>query len=198
MSKAASDTLDKVSGEFEKEVVSDLESGRRETLAKLASVRRETEEAVAKILETAGKQAESVKRQIIGAAELEARNIQLKALERAVNDAFEAAGRVISEEKGASYENSIERLIKQGLDVIGPRARILCSVKDRKAAASAVKNLGVKEKVSLDDEPIDTSGGVVLTTPDGSVRFDNTFEARLERMKPTLRKEVAAILTGGS
>jgi len=39
-------------------------------------------------------------------------------------------------------------------------------------------------------------GGVVLTTSDGSIRFDNTFEARLERTKPTLRKDVAAILAG--
>ncbi len=198
MSKAASDTLDKVSGEFEKEVVSDLEAGRAEVLAKLDSVRKATAEAVAKILETGEKQAESVKRQILGAAELEARNIQLKALEKAVNEAFDAASRDISEEKGASYEKAMARLIQEGLDVIGQNARVQCSAKDRKAVASAVRRLSGKERVSVDDEPVDTTGGVVLTTPDGSIRFDNTFETRLERMRPTLRKEVAAVLTGRS
>lgn len=34
-----------------------------------------------------------------------------------------------------------------------------------------------------------------MTSMDGSVRFDNTFEARLERMRPTLRMEASAILT---
>jgi len=196
LSKAASDTLEKVSGEFEQEVLSDLEAGRAETMAKLESIRRETEEAVSKILETGMKQSESAKRQIVGAAELEARNIQLKALERAVNGAFEAAMKGISESKGASYEKAVARLIQEGLDVIGPRAKVHCSSKDRRAVASAVKKLSVTEKVTLDDDSIDTIGGVVLTTFDGTVRFDNTFEARLERMRPILRKEVASVLTG--
>ncbi len=198
LSKAAADTLEKVSGEFEAEVLADLEAGRAEALAKVESARKEAAEASAKILETGEKQAESVKRQIIGSAELEARNAQLRSLERAVNEAFELAAKQISEASSASYEKAIGGLIEEGLGVIGPRARVQCSSKDRKAVSSAIRRLGSSAKVTLDDEPAETMGGVVLTTPDGTVRFDNTFEARLERMKPTLRKEVAAILTGSA
>ncbi|HUI23498.1 MAG TPA: V-type ATP synthase subunit E [Nitrososphaerales archaeon] len=196
MSKAASDTLEKVSGEFEAEVLADLEAGRSETLAKVEAVRKETAEAVAKILETGEKQAESAKRQIIGAAELDSRNAQLKSLERAVNEAFDMATKQISSESGASQEKALALLIQEGLDVIGPRATLLCAAKDRRVVSSAIRKIGGKAKLSLGDEEIDTMGGVVLATPDGSVRFDNTFEARLERMRPTLRKDVAAILTG--
>lgn len=196
MSKAAADTLEKVSGEFEAEVLADLEKGRTETLARVEAVRKETEEAVAKILETSAKQAESVKRQIIGAAELEARNAQLKLVEKAVNDAFGLATKEVSGSSGAAYERAVEKLIQEGLEVIGSTAKVRCASKDKKAVASAIRKLAGKAKVSFDEEPIETMGGVVLTTPDGSVRFDNTFEARLERMKPTLRKDVAAILTG--
>lgn len=196
MSKAAADTLEKVSGEFEAEVLADFENGRKETLARVESVRKETADSVAKILETSVKQAESVKRQIIGTAELQARNAQLKALERAVNEAFDRATKQISEYSGTDLEKAMGRLIQEGLDIIGTRARIQCASKDRKAAAAAVRKLPEKTKATLDEGPIETIGGVVLTTSDGSVRFDNTFEARLERMKPTLRKEVAAILTG--
>ena len=196
MSKAAADTLDKVSDEFQAEVMSDLESSRSETLARIESVRKETAEAVDKILETSLKQAESVKRQIVGAAELEARNSQLRSLEKAIEEVFELAAKEISSSSGAAHEKALAGLIQEGLDVIGAHARILCAAKDKKAVAAAIKRLGPKEKVSLDEEPIETIGGIVLTTSDGSVRFDNTFEARLERMRPTLRKEVAAILTG--
>jgi V/A-type H+-transporting ATPase subunit E len=196
LSKAASDTLEKVSGEFEAEVLADLETGRSETLAKVEAMRRETAEAVSKILETGEKQAESVKRQIVGAAELDSRNAQLKSLESAVNEAFETATKQVSSESGASQEKALVLLIQEGLDVIGPRATLLCAAKDRRAVSSAIRKLGSRGKLSLGEEEIDTVGGVVLTTPDGSVRFDNTFEARLERMRPTLRKEVAAILTG--
>lgn len=198
MTNAASDTLEKVAGEFETEVLADLGAGRKETLAKIESVRKEASESVAKILETSVKQSESVKRQIIGAAELQARNAQLKALERTVNGAFELASKRISESSGASYESAMQRLVQEGLDVIGGKAKVQCASKDAKAVASAVKKLGSSAKVTLDDERIETTGGVVLTTPDGSVRFDNTFEARIERMRPTLRKEVAAILAGGA
>jgi len=197
LSKAASDTLEKVSGEFETEVLADLDAGRSETLAKLEAVRKETTEAVGKILETSQKQAESVRRQIIGAAELDARNGQLRALERAVNGAFDQAAKQISGVSGASQERALVFLIQEGLDIIGPHATVSCASKDRKAVSVAIKKLGSKVKVSLDEGEIDNIGGVILTTPDGTVRFDNTFEARLERMRPTLRKAVATILTGG-
>lgn len=196
MSTAASDTLAKVSGEFETEVLADLEAGRSETLMKIEAVRKETAEAVSKILESGEKQAESVKRQIIGSAELNARNAQLRSLEKAVNEAFDLATKQISSESGASQDKAIVSLIQEGLDVIGPSARVQCAAKDRKAVSSAIRKFGGKAKLSLDDEQVNAIGGVVLTTPDGSVRFDNTFEARLERTRPALRKEVAAILTG--
>jgi len=197
MSNAAADTLEKVAGEFESEVLADMESGRVETLRKVEYVRKETTDAVAKILVTGDKQAESMKRQIIGAAELGARNAQLRSVEKAVIESFELAAKHVSSVSGASQEKAVLGLIQEGLDVIGPRATVRCAAKDRKAIASAIKKLGSKAKISLDEKPIETIGGVVLTTPDGSVRFDNTFEARLERMRPNLRRDVAAVLTGG-
>jgi len=187
--------LEKVSREFEAEVLSGLEAGRTETLAKVESVRKSTQEDVSKILETSLKQAESVKRQIVGAAELEARNAQLKSLEKAVNEAFNHATAEISELSGALYEKAMAKLIKDGLDIIGPGARVQCASKDRRVVASAIRKLEGKAKVTLDDESIQAIGGVAIATPDGSIRFDNTFEARLERMKPSLRKEIAAVLT---
>ena len=88
-------------------------------------------------------------------------------------------------------------LIREGLDVIGPRAVVHCSTKQRKAVSSVVRRLNKGSvRLTVDEKGIETIGGVTLTTSNGSVKFDNTFEARLERMRPTLRKDVAAILTG--
>jgi V/A-type H+/Na+-transporting ATPase subunit E len=196
MSKATADTLEKVSGEFETEVIADLEAGRAEAQAKVESMRKETEEAVAKILEGGSKQAESVRRQVVGTAELESRNAQLRALEKAVNDSFDLALKEIAGTSGASYEGAIARLIQEGIDVIGPRAKVECPSKDRKTVSAAIKKLGPESKLTIEEKPIESIGGVVLSTPDGSVRFDNTIEARLERMRPVLRKEVADLLTG--
>ena len=141
MRKAAADTLDKVTKEFESEVLAELMASKTETLAMIDSVRNETAEAVAKILVTGVKQAESVKRQIIGAAELEARNAQLRSLERAVSDAFDEAMKRIAAMSGAAHEKALAGLIQEGADVIGGRAQVLCASKDRKAVAAAIKRL---------------------------------------------------------
>jgi V/A-type H+-transporting ATPase subunit E len=198
MSKATADTLEKVSGEFETEILAELQEGREAALSTVESSRREAQVAVTKILEASVKQGESLRRQIIGAAELEARNAQLKTLEKAVVEVFDAAAKELGDGSGARYEASLTQLVKEGLEVIGPRARICCSSKDKRAVSAVLRRLGGSQsKLALEEKGIDTIGGVVMTSMDGSVRFDNTFEARLERMRPTLRMEVSAMLTNG-
>ena len=40
--------------------------------------------------------------------------------------------------------------------------------------------------IELESESLDCSGGVMIKTRDGSIRIDNTFEGRLERLEPAL------------
>jgi len=196
MSKAAVDTLEKVSTEFEGEVLADLQEGRDQALALIESAKREAAEAVAKILQSGARQADSLKRQMIGAAELKVRNAQLEAMEEAVSGAFSDAVKGIRKVPRERYEKSVARLIKEGVEVIGPKATVSCNSRDKDLVAAAAGRLS-KGPVALTLGPsnLETAGGVVLTSADGNVRFDNTFEARLERMKPALRREVATMLS---
>ena len=186
--------MEKVSSEFENEVMSDLTKGRAEASSRIEVIRKDTSEKVAKILEGSAKQADAVKRQILGTAELEARNAQLRSLEKVVNEVFEDS---VKEVSGSLDEKSLSILLSEGIEVIGPKAKVYCSKSERKIVSSVIGNLNESQaKLTLEEEPIDTIGGVVLTSPDGTIRFDNTLEARLERMRPLLRKEVAGVLTG--
>ena len=195
MSKSASDTLAKVAGEFEGEVLADLQEGRGQALAAVDSARKGAAEEVAKILLGGAKQAESLKRQLVGAAELDARNAQLRAVEAAVSEAFASAIQGLPKVAEAKYEKALTQLISEGVEVIGTKAVVSCNARDRKLVAGAVKKLSEGHvKLTLAAEPVESIGGVVLSTEDGTVRFDNTFEARLERMRPALRKDVAALL----
>lgn len=197
MSKASADTLEKVSGELEGEALADLQEGREQALAIIETAKREAKEEVAKILEGSVKQAEALKRQITGTAELEARNSQLRVLEKAVNDAVNEAVSGISKLEGKRYESALARLISEGVDVIGPRASVLCNSRDKSVLSSVMKAIGRQHPgISEGGATLESSGGVVLTTADGTIRFDNTIEARLERMRPALRKEVADLLSG--
>jgi len=45
-------------------------------------------------------------------------------------------------------------------------------------------------------EPLAQGTGVVVTSPDDRLRYDNTFQTRLVRMRDALRVEVARILAG--
>lgn len=197
MSNSTADTLQKVASEFEGEVLTEMQGGRDQSLALIQASKKETAEAVSKILETGDKQAEALKRQIIGAAELEARNSQLRVLEKAVEEAFSSAVSQIPKLEGKRYEEALKRLLTEAIDVIGPNALVSTNARDAKEVFSIAKGIkGERARLTPGDKRLDTIGGVVLTTPDKSVRFDNTFEARLERLRPTLRKDVAAVLNG--
>jgi V/A-type H+-transporting ATPase subunit E len=191
-------TLGKVSGEFESELLAELQKGKEQALSAVESSRREASVWVTKLLDASVKQAESLRSQVIGAAELEVRNARLRTLEKAVVEVFDAAVNELEEGSGPRHDRSLTQLVKEGLEVIGPRARIHCRSKDREAISAVLHKLGGSQsRLILEEKGIDTVGGVVVTSMDGSVRFDNTFEARLERMRSALRMEVSVILSSG-
>jgi V/A-type H+-transporting ATPase subunit E len=191
-------TLEKVSREFESELLAELQKGKGQALSAVESSRREASVRVTKILDASVKQAESLRSQIIGAAELEVRNARLRTLEKAVVEVFDAAVNELEEGSGPRHDRSLTQLVKEGLEVIGPRARISCRSKDREAVSAVLHKLGGSQsRLVLEEKGTDTVGGVVVTSMDGSVRFDNTFEARLERMRSALRMEVSVILSSG-
>jgi V/A-type H+-transporting ATPase subunit E len=191
-------TLEKVSREFESELLAELQKGKGQALSAMEASRREASVAVTKLLDASVKQAESLRSQIIGAAELESRNARLRTLDKAVVEVFDEAVKELEKGSDVHYDRSLAQLVKEGLEVIGPRARISCRSKDREAVSAVLHKLGgTQPRPVLEDKDIDAVGGVVVTSMDGSVRFDNTFEARLERMRSALRMEVSVMLSSG-
>ena len=188
-------TLQKVASEFEGEVLTELQEAREQSLALLQTSKKASLDAVSKVLETSVKQAEALKRQVIGAAELESRNSQLKVLEEAVDEVFSSAVSQIQRLDEKRYAAALKQMLSEAIDVIGPNALVSTNDKDAKEVLSMAKGVkGEHAKLTPGDKTLKTIGGVVLTTPDRAIRFDNTFEARLERLRQTLRKEVAALL----
>ena len=44
----------------------------------------------------------------------------------------------------------------------------------------------------LSSEMIECLGGIIVKSKDGTMTFDNTIDARIERLKPLIRKEIAS------
>ncbi|BBI99450.1 hypothetical protein FGKAn22_11430 [Ferrigenium kumadai] len=47
------------------------------------------------------------------------------------------------------------------------------------------------KRLTLSPETLDSIGGVLVASADGNIRFDNTFEGRMERLDETLRGAIA-------
>jgi len=195
MSESTKYTLDKVTSEVLGEISIELESGKASAAEQVQAMLKETKGEVAKVLETGDRQAESIKRQIIGSAELEARNRLLRTVEEATSLVFQDALAKISQRGSAQYEKALTKLIEEGLEVIGKGATVACNSGDKRTVSSIVGQLNQKGHADLkvDEKSVEAVGGVIVSSRDGTVRFDNTFEARLERLKPQLRREVAAV-----
>ncbi len=196
--RSAEYTLDKVASEALAELVAEIDSGKKDAQERLVAMTRSTRGEVAKILEGGEREAESIRRQILGSAELEARNSTLRALEDASNKVIQESLSTVTEKRPEAYQTALARLISEGALVIGKDAAVLCNAKDRKIVGSVVKELNEQKgmELTLSDQGIQAMGGVVLQSSDGTIRYDNTLEARLERIKPQLRREIVNALSG--
>jgi len=188
---ALDNVVGKVVAEAKQEILQILESGKMEGEDILHQAQREAEVEAGKILSSKDRQVESLSRRIIGSAELEARNKSLRLVEDNINKAFENALARLAKNKPKEYKEAMKKMVAEAIESVGARKVILsCNNEDKalvKGIAKQVKGI----EVSVADKPIVCVGGVKAATSDGSIRFDNTLEARLSRMKPTLRKQIA-------
>ncbi len=191
--------VEMVSQQAKGEVLSVLSEAVKDAESLLETARREAAENVSKILESRDRQEESVKRRIIGNAELTARNRSLQVTEETVNMIFRDSLQEISRlHPAGSYEYALKKILEEGVVALGVK-ELVCSCNERdlkiikKHSGELSKRLKVKIEVA--SEHIKCAGGVRVSSADGSIVYDNTVEARLERIKPLLRRQVYDLLT---
>ena len=193
-------TVKKVSEEARGELLTELSEGKTLASETIGKRLEETLAEVQRVVEVQERQADALKRQIIGAAEMSARNKSLEIVEDNINKSFGEAMKVLqSSTKDQGYEKVLRGLLLEALDQVGGESFILqSSAADQKPLKKISEDISKqrKVKINLESTPLEkTIGGVVVKSADGYVTFDNTFEARLERLKPTLRKEIAQIFS---
>src|SRR5438093_9542574 len=105
-------TISKVLSQKEVKLISKIDSAYQQSLNNLEASRGKLEAERTRIIESAKKQAENLKRQIVGSGRLAARNQELLMIENAVNNAFEEARKKL-EASGAkeSYRTLMSSII---------------------------------------------------------------------------------------
>ncbi len=194
-------TISKVLSQKEAELISKIDSAYQESLNNLEASRGKLEAERTRIVESARKQGENLKRQIVGSGRLAARNQELLIIESAVNNAFEEARKKLAASGGKdSYRELSSSIIEESVLSVGSDEVVIeCNKNDsgliRKILSDLQeKNPKVQAKVS--DRSIDVLGGIKIKSADGTMTYDNTLDSRIERLKPLIRKNIAQMLRG--
>ena len=191
-------TVDKVLAQKQEDFMTRIDAAYQEAASNLESSRGKLRSEYEKIIQGSRKQAENLKRQILGSRRLESRNQELLLIEQAVNNYFEKARerfRELSRDK--EYKSMLSEMIDDCISAIGTGEIIIESnEKDSKYVAEIITKKPKKVKLTLSDKPINVIGGLRAISLDGSLTFDSTIELRMERLKPLIRKEIVQTLRG--
>ena len=183
-------TIDKILSQTEKEIASNVNSALTDSHQALEDSIPKLEGEFDKIIADGKKEADKIEKQITGSADIEARNKQLLALEKSVDEVFtKALDQIANSDRSGDYANLIKSLLDESTQILGTSEVIVfTNSKDRDAVQSALSGFSGSE---LSSDTIECLGGVIIKSKDGSMTFDNTLDARIERLKPLIRKEIA-------
>jgi len=184
-------TIDKILNKSEKQVVSDLKDAGLNFKKNLDDSITKLESEYDKIISDGKKEADKIEKQIVGGSDIEARNKQLLALEVSVNRVFTTAlEQIAKSDRNGDYANLIKSLLDESTKILGTtEVKVFTNSKDKDVVQSSLSSFPGSE---LSSETIDCLGGVKIQSKDGDMKFDNTIDARIERLKPLIRKEIAS------
>ncbi len=198
--EAFENVVGKVAKDVQSEIKSSLEEAYKEALQIIDSAEKESVAKASEIPHSKERQAETLRRRIIGSAELKARNLSLQVLEEAVNRVFDESLKKMEDQSSMkNYGKSLKMFLEEGVDAIGGEEFTVVGRSADKDLLKKVSHEVEKEhniKIKIASETLESRGGVLVKNSDGSVIYDNTIEARLERLKPLLRKQISEILVG--
>jgi len=188
---ALESTIDKILTNTEKNIISNIKLALADSQQNLDSAISKLENEYDKIISDGKKEANKIEKQITGSSDIEARNKQLLALEVAVDNVFsKALDQIANVDRNSDYSNLIKTLIKEAIQILGTsEISISTNAKDKDIVQSALSQFSGAE---LSSETINCLGGIKVKSKDGAMTFDNTIDARIERLKPLIRKEIAA------
>jgi V/A-type H+/Na+-transporting ATPase subunit E len=183
-------TIDKILNKAEEETLSSLKKSLNESLETLSKSQSSLEQEYDRILDEGKKEAEKIEKQIIGSSDLESRNKQILLLEESIQKVFDKAIKKISStNRDDNYSKLMESLLTESTNALGTTEVIVyTNSKDIEIVKSILSKFSGAE---LSNDTIDCLGGVEVKSKDGTMTFNNTIDARVDRMKPLIRKDIA-------
>ncbi|WP_148883030.1 V-type ATP synthase subunit E [Thermococcus aciditolerans] len=196
--------IQEINREAEQKIQYILSEAQKEAEQIKEEARKRAEARAEWIMRKAQTQAEIEKQRIVANARLEVRKKRLAVQEELIQEVITALRERLAELPDEEYFPMLVDLAVQAVGELGSESVVvrsnertlkLLSERADEFRKALGERLGREIEVSL-GEPIGTIGGLVVETPDGAVRVNNTFEARIERFEGELRAEIAKALFG--
>jgi len=184
-------TVEKILHNTEEQILSSLKESLKSSQDALSNSHVSLEQEYDKIISEGKKEAEKLEKQIVGNADLASRNKQLVLIEESIEKVFVKAIKKIQDaDRNSDYSRLISSMLKESIHTIGtPAITIQTNSKDKSVVQSLLSKF---PGAILSQDVIDCLGGIKVQSKDGTMKFDNTIDARLERLKPLIRKDIAS------
>ncbi len=139
---ALEQTIDKILNQTQKEIESSIDSALKDTHQTLDNAIPKLEKEYDKIIADGKKEADKIEKQLIGGADIEARNKQLLALEASVDKVFtKALDQITNNDRSGDYANLIKSLLDESTQILGTSEVIVSTnSKDRIRTFGPIKS----------------------------------------------------------
>jgi len=163
---------------------------------------REAAAAAGKVVDIARRRADRVAQSLLATIEQEMRLDLLVAREAELDRLFDAARDRLAARAAYDYPTVVAGLAAEAIAAMGADGAVLELAERDQGLATSAWLADVRRRVGRDvaivvsgtSAPI--TGGAIVRSADGRLLYDNSLEARLRRLRPELRKELAARLFG--
>lgn len=193
--------VSQIEDDGEREIRSILEKADRTASDMLERAAAKGEEAAGKILKEAREKGETQHRRLLSSVSIEVKRAKLKAREEVVSSITETVGKELEKVRGREdYALILAELVLEGVKGLeGGEFQVYADRRDlevleKKVFPSLRKRAGDEgiKVETLEAVPLEKSsiGGARVGVPGGKVIYDNTFEARMYRLRDDIRNVI--------
>ena len=189
---------DEILRDARKKAEQTLAQAEREAEAILGAAAKDAEATVQKALEAARRRADAAAQATLATVVQETHRNLLEAQEGELAKLFDAARARLADRTAYDYPAILAGLAANAMaSICADQVVIELAEADRAIAADSWlgevrRRVGRDVSISVSPQAAPIDGGVIVRSADGRLLYDNSFAARLRRLAPVLRRELAA------
>jgi V/A-type H+-transporting ATPase subunit E len=172
----------------------------REARQILEKAEEQAEADAQEVIETARERADRQARAVLATVDQDIQREQLQAREEQIEAIFQDALDGLRRRKGYDYPKAMAALAAEAIramdgdEVVIGFAEGCAGIATDEWLADVKRRAGRDVTLRVAEEPEAIDGGVFVRSADGRLVYDNSFAARLERLRPRLRRHVAEMI----